>query len=168
MPAALSRKVQLLGPLVSTLFAILIITSNARTAPPQLAPKSPSEDEAVKALLLQQQADWNRGDVTAFMHGYWNSPQLTFASSTNFTRGWKPVLERYQHSYPDKAAMGHLDFSDLEIRPLGADSALVLGRWHITKDSGASGGIFTLVLQRFPEGWRIVHDHTNADPQPKP
>ena len=150
-----------------TLLAV-ITASYAHTSSVQSAASSKFDPQAVKDLLLQQQADWNRGDVNAFMRGYWNSPQLTFAGSTNFIRGWEPVLARYQHSYPDKATMGRLDFSDLEIRPLGADSALVLGRWRITKDSGESGGIFTLVLQRFPEGWRIVHDHTNADPQPKP
>jgi ketosteroid isomerase-like protein len=155
-------------------FAILVIllavitASYTHTSSVQSAGSAKSDPQAVKDLLLQQQADWNRGDVTAFMRGYWNSPQLTFAGSTDFTRGWEPVLARYQHSYPNKAAMGHLDFSDLEIRPLGADATLVLGRWRITKDSGKSGGIFTLVLQRFPEGWRIVHDHTNADPQLKP
>jgi ketosteroid isomerase-like protein len=155
------------GFLVFPILLLLITTSSARTGSAQSAESSRFDAQAVKDLLLHQQADWNRGDVTAFMRGYWNSPQLTFAGSTNFTRGWEPVLARYQHSYPDKAAMGHLDFSDLEIRPLGPDAALVLGRWRITKDTGETGGIFTLVLQRFPEGWRIVHDHTNADPQPK-
>lgn len=162
------RKIAMLIALTAILSFVALITSgythpsrHSKTAGASL------NEESVKALLLQQQADWNRGDVTAFMQGYWDSQQLTFAGSTNFTRGWKPVLERYQRSYPDKAAMGHLDFSDLEIRLLGAEAALVLGRWHLTKDSGASGGIFTLVLQHFPEGWRIVHDHTNADPQPK-
>ena len=149
-------------------FTVLIASGYASALRHPAKPVASFDEQSVKALLLQQQADWNRGDVTAFMHGYWDSPELTFAGSTSFTRGWKPVLERYQHSYPDKAAMGHLDFSDLEIRPLGSDAALVLGRWHLTKDSGASGGIFTLVLQHFPEGWRIVHDHTNADPPAKP
>ena len=27
---------------------------------------------------------------------------------------------------------------------------------------GDIGGVFSLVWQRFPEGWRIVHDHTSA------
>jgi ketosteroid isomerase-like protein len=147
---------------------LLIAASHAHTRQAPRKTSSTFDAQAVRDLLLQQQADWNRGDVAAFMRGYWNSPQLTFAGSTNFTRGWEPVLARYQQSYPGKAAMGHLDFSDLEIRPLGADAALVLGRWHLSKDSGEKGGIFTLVLQHFPEGWRIVHDHTNADPQPQP
>jgi ketosteroid isomerase-like protein len=60
--------------------------------------------------------------------------------------------------------MGTLDFSGLEFRFLGPDSALVLGRWHLKRggETGDIGGVFSLVLQRFPEGWRIIHDHTSA------
>jgi ketosteroid isomerase-like protein len=119
--------------------------------------------EAVTAVLAMQQQAWNRGDVAAFMQGYWNSPQLSFAGSGGVTRGWQPVMDRYRKNYPDQKAMGHLDFSDLEVRPLGKDSALVIGRWHLNRDSDELGGIFTLVFQKFPEGWRIIHDHTSLD-----
>jgi beta-aspartyl-peptidase (threonine type) len=46
---------------------------------------------------------------------------------------------------------------------LGKNAALVLGRWHLKRDSGELGGIFTLVFQQFPNGWRIIHDHTSLD-----
>jgi len=60
--------------------------------------------------------------------------------------------------------MGTQDFSGLEFRFLGPDSSLVLGRWHLKRggEKGDIGGVFSLVWQRFPEGWRIVHDHTSA------
>jgi ketosteroid isomerase-like protein len=122
-----------------------------------------STREEVAAILSMQQDAWNRGDVVAFMQGYWNSPQLSFAGSSGVTRGWQPVMDRYRKTYPDQKAMGHLDFSDLEICPLGKDSALVIGRWHLNRDSGELGGVFTLVFQKFPEGWRIIHDHTSRD-----
>ena len=57
-----------------------------------------------------------------------------------------------------------LQFSQLEFRFLGPDAALVLGHWHLTRKSGDVGGVFSLVWQRFPEGWRIIHDHTSAVP----
>jgi beta-aspartyl-peptidase (threonine type) len=108
-----------------------------------------------------QQAAWNEGDIPAFMKGYWNSPQTTFSGSSGVSRGWDTVLVRYQKGYPDKAAMGHLDFSDLEIRSLGSESALVLGTWHLKRQSGGIGGVFSLVFQKFPDGWKIIHDHTS-------
>jgi ketosteroid isomerase-like protein len=125
------------------------------------------DDEAqIRAVLADQQAAWNRADIEAFMKGYWTSADLTFAGSSGVTRGWKPVMDRYRERYRDAQAMGHLDFSDLEVHMLGKDAAFVLGRWHLKRTSDEPGGVFTLVFRRFPEGWRIVHDHTSAD-EPK-
>jgi len=100
--------------------------------------------------------------VDAFLEGYWHSPELTFSGSGGIARGWDGVLARYKKNYPDRAAMGQLDFSDLEFHFLGNDAALVLGHWHLARGQGDVGGVFSLVWQRFPEGWRIIHDHTSA------
>jgi uncharacterized protein (TIGR02246 family) len=124
--------------------------------------------EAITAVLNSQQAAWNRGDVDAFLQGYWRSPELTFSGSSGVTRGWDGVLARYKKNYPDRAAMGELAFSDLEFRFLGPDAALVLGQWHLKRENGDIGGVFTLVWQRFPEGWKIVHDHTSVVSPTKP
>jgi ketosteroid isomerase-like protein len=126
------------------------------------------DNDAIQWVLSAQQAAWNQGDVPVFMEGYWNSPQFTFAGNSGFTQGWQLVLARYLREYPNQTAMGHLDFSNLEIRPLGPDAALVLGKWHLKRPSGDVGGIFTLVFQRFPEGWRIIHDHTSVVAKPIP
>ena len=123
---------------------------------------SQQPEQAIRALLDTQQAAWNRGDIRAFLEGYWNSPELTFSGSDGIVRGYDGLLERYRKSYPDKAAMGALDFSDLEIRVLAPDAALVVGHWHLKRASGDIGGVFTLVFHRFPSGWRIIHDHTSA------
>jgi len=123
------------------------------------------ERRAINAVLVAQQEAWNRGDVDAFLTGYWHSEDLTFSGSGGISRGWNDVLARYKKTYPDRAAMGTLDFSGLEFRFLGADSALVLGRWHLKRAGGENAdiaGVFSLVWQRFPEGWRIIHDHTSA------
>ena len=124
---------------------------------------------AIMQLLMNQQDEWNKGNVDAFMTAYWNSPELTFSGASGVQRGFDAVRARYKKAYPDRAAMGHLDFSQLEFHFTGNDSALVLGHWHLTrdKDKGDIGGVFSLVWQRFPEGWRIIHDHTSAVPPPK-
>jgi ketosteroid isomerase-like protein len=122
---------------------------------------STSEEAAVKAVLTRQQTSWNQGDVETFMQGYWNSPELTFAGASGITRGYAPVLAHYKQGYPDHATMGHLEFSDLEVHSLGGNAALVLGKWHLTRDAGNVGGVFSLVFQKFPDGWKIVHDHTS-------
>jgi ketosteroid isomerase-like protein len=118
--------------------------------------------EAIRAVLIAQQAAWNRGDIPAFLEGYWDSPELTFSGSDGIVRGYAGLLESYRNRYPNRAAMGELDFSGLEIRPLAPDAALVLGRWHLARSLGDTGGVFTLVFRRFPTGWRIIHDHTSV------
>jgi len=133
-----------------------------RSALPKSADERKADREAISTVLRAQQSAWNRGDVDIFLLGYWHSPELTFSGSSGVTRGWDGVLARYKKNYPDRGAMGQLDFSELEFRFLGADAALVLGRWHLKRDKDDVGGVFTLVWQRFPDGWKIIHDHTSA------
>ena len=130
--------------------------------------KHATDREAIGAVLQAQQSAWNRADVGAFLQGYWHSPELTFSASSGVARGWDGVLARYKENYPDRAAMGQLDFSNLEFRFLGPDAALVLGKWHLQREKDELGGVFTLVWQRFPNGWKIIHDHTSAVALSKP
>ena len=121
-----------------------------------------NDQVAIAKILDAQQSNWNQGNVDAFLEGYWHSPDLTFSGSGGIARGWDGVLARYKKNYPDRATMGQLDFSGLEFRFLGKDAALVLGKWHLARAQGDVGGVFSLVWQRFPEGWRIIHDHTST------
>jgi uncharacterized protein (TIGR02246 family) len=146
-------------------FALLMLTLGCLTAHAKSAHEPRQTDRsAIRAVLDAQQEAWNRGDVDAFLSGYWHSPDLTFSGSNGTARGWDAVLARYKRSYPDPSAMGTLDFSNLEFRFLGPDAALVLGHWHLKRAKDEPEGVFSLVFQRFPEGWRIIHDHTSAVP----
>jgi uncharacterized protein (TIGR02246 family) len=145
---------------------ILLFVLGVRTGRQTKAAEARDQDKtAIAAVLNAQQAAWNRGDVDAFLVGYWHSPELTFSGTSGVSRGWDGVMARYKKNYPDQAAMGRLDFSELEYRFLGPEAALVLGRWHLDREKGDIGGVFSLVWQRFPEGWKIVHDHTSAVPR---
>jgi hypothetical protein len=134
--------------------------SDAATAPGRSVDSG--AESAVRALLDDQVAAWNRGDVEGFMAGYWQSDGLRFASGGDVTHGWNATLERYRVRYPDAAAMGRLSFVDIDVEPLGAEHALAFGRYVLERDADRPTGLFTLLLERRPEGWRIVHDHTSA------
>ena len=155
----MSKKTSLLLLTMVALFGLLLSREVRSTDRDNVATEA--DRAAIMEILLEQQNAWNRADVTAFMRGYWNSPELTFAGSSGISRGWEAVQARYKQVYPDQAAMGQLDFSNFEFRFLGTDAALVLGQWHLHRTSGDVGGVFSLVFQRQPEGWRIVHDHTS-------
>src|SRR5713226_3442142 len=110
--------------------ALLLLTAIlcARIAPVTAGEKD--EQARIRALLAAQAEAWNRGDIDGFMEGYWKSDQTTFSGSSGVFRGWVALLERYRRNYPDRAAMGRLTFSDLEITMLSRGAALVLGRWQ--------------------------------------
>ncbi|HLZ11260.1 MAG TPA: nuclear transport factor 2 family protein [Candidatus Acidoferrum sp.] len=135
-----------------------------------LAARRPAADvavnpeAAVRTVLEAQETAWNQGNVDAFLLGYWKSEKLTFSGSQGIIRGFAAVEERYRKGYPDRQAMGKLAFTGLEVRFLNPDAALVLGEWHLTREKGDIGGVFSLVFQKLPEGWRIVHDHTSVIP----
>jgi uncharacterized protein (TIGR02246 family) len=149
---------------ISTLLVVSAFWPSGLAATPGAASQGTGQAgdlAAIQSVLDRQQAAWNRGDVNTFLEGYWRSPELTFSGSSGITRGFAGVQERYRKNYPDKAAMGELRFSELEFRFLGPDAALVLGHWHLTREKGNIGGVFSLVWRKFPDGWKIVHDHTS-------
>src|SRR6266849_4557624 len=121
-----------------------------------------NDNAAIRQVIEQQQAAWNRGDLEAFMSGYWNSPELTFFSGAHESKGWQAALDRYQKSYQSAGhEMGKLEFRNLRIEMLGPEAALVRGEFHLTMSDGKTPhGLFTVVFRKFPEGWKIVHDHS--------
>ncbi len=119
--------------------------------------------QAIRAVLDAQVKAWNKGDLEGFMAGYWKSDDLSFFSGKDKTRGWQATLDRYRKRYQaDGREMGKLTFSELDIELLGADNALVRGRWQLVLTKEMPGGLFTLIFRKTTQGWRIVHDHTSS------
>ena len=120
----------------------------------------------IRDVLRAQQEAWNRGDIDSFMKGYARAETTVFVSGDEVRRGWQTVRDRYLSKYNDRAKMGTLTFSDLEIEQLGPDSAVALGRWELKRENDNPHGRFTLIFRKTPDGWRIVHDHTSAAAPP--
>jgi uncharacterized protein (TIGR02246 family) len=150
--------------LFSQLFLAPLLMPAVPRSPQKIGDAPRSGEPAVEAVLRTQQDAWNRHDLDAFMAGYWNSPDLTFFSGANQRNGWQATLDRYRGAYASPGhEMGKLEFSALRIEMLGSDAAFVRGSWHLTMPDGKTPhGLFTLVFRKFPEGWRIVHDHTSV------
>ena len=143
------------GLLLASLLAAVAACSSAAS--------SPDADSAqIRAVLAAQAAAWNRGDIDGFMQGYWNSEQLRFASGDSVTYGWAAANQRYHAHYPDRAAMGALEFSELDVELLAPDAAIVFGRWALQREHDRPHGLFTLVLRKTADGWKISRDHTSA------
>jgi ketosteroid isomerase-like protein len=126
---------------------------------------SDARHAAIRKVIEDQQAAWNRQDLEGFMAGYWNSPELTFFSGAHESKGWQAALDRYKKNYQGAShEMGRLEFANLRIEPLGRDAAFVRGEFHLTMSDGKTPhGLFTLVFRKFSEGWKIVHDHSAGE-----
>lgn len=144
---------------LAALVASLLATSGC--AGPQTFTQA--DTRAVTDVLDEQAAAWNRGDLAGFMAAYERSPELIFTSGSNVRRGWQTTFDKYRARYgEDQSSMGKLSFEVLDLRALGRDGAVMLGKWRLTDTPQAGEGVFSLVFLRTADGWRIVHDHTSS------
>ena len=116
----------------------------------------------INKVLNKQAKAWNEGDIDAYMAGYMQSDSLRFVSGGNVSYGWETTLKRYKKGYPDKATMGILIFSDIDIKLISDNAALVFGKWELEREKDHPWGLFTLLFFKTDAGWRIMHDHTSS------
>jgi uncharacterized protein (TIGR02246 family) len=143
-------------------FAVLLFAALLLLFAPGL--RAQSSEDAIRQVLADQQTAWNNGDIVVFMHGYADSPRTTFMGKS-VEHGYRMILARYQKNYGSRDAMGVLAFSDLDVRMLGAEHAVVTGHFHLTRlqaGGGDASGIFSLVFEKETSGWKIILDHTSS------
>jgi ketosteroid isomerase-like protein len=150
--------------LLYSFFLLLFCGSSISGQAPTNNSMTDNAKAEVEHVLRVQQEAWNHHDLEGFMAGYWNSPELTFFSGAKENHGWQATIDRYRAVYASPGhEMGKLEFSGLRIKALGADAAFVRGSWQLTMSDGKTPhGLFTLIFRKFPDGWKIVHDHTSA------
>lgn len=121
-----------------------------------------SKDEtAIRQLLDQQTAAWNRGDVQNFMNGYWENDSLMFIGKSGVTYGWTNTLNNYKKGYPDTAAMGKLIFTLIQVKKLSKKYYHVTGKWFLKRSIGDVSGHYTLLFQKINGRWVIISDHSS-------
>src|ERR1700712_865730 len=119
------------------------------------------DKQAVTKVIESQRLAWNRGDIEAYMQGYWKSDSLTFVGKTGPVYGWQKTLERYKKAYPGKAGMGQLTFNILQVKVLDKANAFVLRGLQLKRVKDPLGGYFTLWFRKMNGEWKIVWDHTS-------
>jgi ketosteroid isomerase-like protein len=123
---------------------------------------SQSKDEtAIRNVLQVQENAWNKGDLEKYMQGYWKNDSVMFIGKSGITYGWQKTLDNYKKGYPGKEAMGKLNFTLLEMKPISAQYYFVVGKWHLQRTIGNLEGIFTLLFKKINGEWVIVADHSS-------
>ena len=122
-----------------------------------------SEKEHIISLLDKQVEAWNEGNLEKFMGTYWKSDKLVFMGSHGPTYGWQATLDSYKKGYPDKTAMGHLEFKILDLNKIDTKTVFLIGRFELTREIGDLAGHFTLVIQKIDGNWVIISDHSSGE-----
>jgi uncharacterized protein (TIGR02246 family) len=120
-----------------------------------------NDEKEVRQLLSTQNAAWNRGDVEAFMIGYWENDSLMFIGRSGVTYGYKNTLANYKKNYPDTTVMGKLTFTLIHVKQLSPEYFHVTGKYYLTRTIGDASGHFTLVFRRINGKWVIISDHSS-------
>lgn len=131
-------------------------TESAKTL--RSSPQSP--EEAIQQVLMAQVESWNGGDLDGFMQAYWNDEALTFSGGGETTIGFKATYDKYRQQFPE-GEMGQIEFKDLNTDMVGDESAIVTGRFNHELPDDSISGTFSLVLKKFDNRWKIIHDHTS-------
>ena len=117
--------------------------------------------EQIKRIFHQQEEDWNRGDIDAFMEAYQKSEDLQFGGAYGITFGWQQTLERYKKGYPDRESMGKLSFQIKDMTQHSEDVVSLTGSWVLERKNDRPGGHFLLIWKKINGEWKIVVDHTS-------
>lgn len=125
------------------------------------AQENDKDKQEILATLDRQTRDWNRGDIDAFMVGYWNSDSLRFIGQSGITYGYQQTLANYKKNYSDTAKMGKLSFNILQVKRLSKEYYFVIGKWMLKRSVGDLSGHYTLLFQKIKGKWVIVADHSS-------
>ena len=148
----------------------IVLAACQGSARPTTAP-SPGSDSATltpvfTAQLERAASDWNRGDLDAFLSDYAPESTTTFIDGRRAQPGIDFIRGNYAPRFSPGARRDSLHFEEVKVRGLSPTLALVTARFILQRGSETTAsGPFTLVMERRPEGWKILHDHSSSDPR---
>ena len=146
---------------VRRLLTLLAVLALAACAAPAGGPAPADDAQAITAVLVRSTEGWNRKDLDAFMEPY--ADEATFVGARGLMRGKAAIRENYATTWfaPGRDP-GQLRFADIDVRMLGRDHALAVGRFIVDiPGRDTATGMFSLAMIRTPAGWRILHDHSS-------
>jgi uncharacterized protein (TIGR02246 family) len=146
----------------------LLLAACARTGVAYHAtePQRATVREQIAAMLGRSAANWNRGDLDAFVADYLPSDATTFVGGHGVLRGTAPIRAAYAPRFAPGGVRDSLSFVLLDVDPLAPDvvnviATYVLARHIAGRDSVTATGPTSLVMRRVDGRWRIVHDHSS-------
>ena len=143
----------------AALLALLLLAA-ACSAPP--AYNAAAEEEAIREVIADMEAAWNRGDFRAYMQGFKN-PDVVFVSRGRFQRDWQGTLDHYVRDYGGRPERrGRLRFFDIRVQMLGPDAAQLISRYRLEGGERPQDGINTRLMRKVDGRWVIALNHVSS------
>jgi ketosteroid isomerase-like protein len=146
--------------------AAMLLTACASPSP---SPGPPTMDPGrllpdFQAQFTNEAAAWNRGDLDTFMSDYAPGDLPTYVAGGHLVRGFDAIRSRYAPSFAPGAQRDSLRIEEMQVRPITDRYVLLTARYILFRGgSTTASGPFTLLMERRPEGWKILHDHSSSD-----
>lgn len=148
------------GMVAGPLLACMLFLAACATRP--AATDAEAEKAAIRQVIAQMEAAWNRGDFRGYMQGFKN-PDVVFVSRGEFQRDWQGTLDHYQRDYggaPERR--GRLRFSDIRIEMLAPDVAQLISRYRLEGGERPQDGINTRLMRKVNGRWVIALNHVSS------
>ncbi|MET3599780.1 nuclear transport factor 2 family protein [Martelella mangrovi] len=121
-----------------------------------------SAQNAIRAVIGDMQAAWNRGDFAGYMQGFAN-PDVVFVSRGRIQKDWQATLDHYIADYGGApGSQRALTFSDIRIEMLADDAAQLVSTYTLIRDTGPQQGINTRLMRKRDDRWVIALNHVSA------
>jgi uncharacterized protein (TIGR02246 family) len=135
-------------------------------APPPPPIDSAAEKTAIRKVVTDMEAAWNRGDFKAYMAAF-KKPDVVFVSKGRFQQGWQGTLDHYERDYGgDPARRGRLHFWDVRIQLLAPDAAQLVSRYRLEGGGKPQDGINTRLFRKVNGRWVIALNHVSSTEPP--
>lgn len=144
----------------------LLAAALSAPAVPALAATAAEDEAAIRKVIADMQAAWNRGDFRGYMDGFLN-PGVVFVSRGRFQDGWQGTLDHYVRDYggaPEKR--GTLRFFDIKVEMLAPDAAQLISRYTLDRPNAPQDGINTRLMRKVGGRWVIALNHVSSKETP--
>ena len=125
---------------------------------------STSEAAGIVQSLVERYATiWNSHDLTRMAEIYAEDSDFVNVIGLRY-QGVREIVNAHIVLHEKRMGQTHLTSTDITVRVLSPEVAVLHDTWELTGDPGAEGweihevrrGIITHVMQKRPEGWRIA------------
>jgi uncharacterized protein (TIGR02246 family) len=143
------------------MLAVLVATASCATAETP-ATNAEAEQAAIRGVIADMEAAWNRGDFRGYMAGF-KYPDVVFVSKGEFQRDWQGTLDHYVRDYggaPERR--GRLRFWDIRIEMLAPDAAQLISRYRLERRENPQDGINTRLMRKVGGKWVIALNHVSS------